>query len=668
MPDLVHRQFSDGIAILEISNPPANVISADLRAELSTALSAALSDPDIATILLIAAGRDFCTGFDFSETRSPKSRKASDAAPSLLALCAQIETSPKPVVAAIQGMAFSGGAEIVLASHYRLAQAGAQIAFPDVQMGLLPHAGTTQRLPRLLGAGPALDLLLGGRPVHVARPPVRALFDAVVAEDLRGATHRFCAALKDAGSGPRPSNAAMAGLRDPMAFQAAIAERRQRLENHPERARHAILDCVEAAQLLPFEAGLAREEAAYFELAGSEQSQALRHIFLAERRLLSGAAQEAARLRPDARIAVLGGGPLATQVVIRALEHGLTVQWGTRDPTKLRAGMAEVTEVLTAKKARGAVTDKALRNLLDRLTLGESHKMAENVSAAIIAARGQGAVPLPEGAPRLKLFPDPVTHVDLRLATPIGTSNFAEVLIGSEASEDEVRTARALVRRLGKLPLAVVTRGPGVTERMMSTLHAAADALIDMGEDPYSIDLAVRRMGWPRPPFETRDLRGLADFANEKRVEGARNWSAVVAQTGRQGLEAGRGFYLHQQSGMRPDPSVLKLLDDMRPPARSPRSVEEITELLLAVLANEGAAMLQRRSVARPYEIDIAMHLGEAFPRWLGGPMMAADRAGLFHVKRILEGVDHPDTRLWHPHPVWAELVKNGKRFGDLNG
>ncbi|SIT11338.1 3-hydroxyacyl-CoA dehydrogenase [Roseivivax lentus] len=665
MPDLVHRHVAGGIAVLEIANPPANLISAPVRSALSAALAETLEDPGIDVLLIVAAGRDFCTGLDLPQPRGFAARGEREA-PTLSALCAEIEAATKPVVAAIQGQVFSSGAELALAAHYRLAGAGAQIAFPEVRVGLSPRGGSTQRLPRLLGADPALDLLLGGRPVTVRRPPARALFDAVVAEDLRGAALRFCAPLQEAGSGPRPSAAAQAGLRDPVGYQAAIARRRAQLAGHPEAARHAILDCVEAAQLLPFEAGLAREADACLELAGSDQALAMRQIFLAERRLLAGAAQDAAHLPEEVRIAVLGGGPLATEIVICALKHGIAVNWGTRDPSRLRAGMNEVTAALTAQKARGAVTEADLRVMLDRLKLGESHKMAEGIHAAIIAARGQGAVPLPPGAPRFKAFPDPVAQVDLRFAPPVTHANFAEVLVGPGADPEAVQFARALVRRMGKLPLVVATRGDAVTDRMMMTLQAAADALVDLGEDPFAIDAAVRGLDWPRAPFEMRDIAGLADGAGRPRPEGARNWSALVLQTGRQGLATGRGFYLHREEGRVPDPAVRKLIDDMRPPAPQPRDLDALAECLMTALANAGARLLADRAVARSDDIDLAMHLGLGFPRWRGGPMMAADRAGLFHVKRILDSVDHPDRRLWEPHPIWADLVKNGRRFADL--
>ncbi|MHA6324928.1 enoyl-CoA hydratase-related protein [Roseivivax sp. CAU 1753] len=664
MPDLVHRHLTGGVAILEISNPPANVVSGPVRAALSSGLATAIADSAVNQIVIAAAGRDFCTGLDTAER--PGSGRTD--APSLQALCRQIEDAPKPVIVAIQGQAMSSGAELALAAHYRIAASGAQIAFPESQVGLVPRAGSTQRLPRLLGAGAALEMLVNGRTHAVARPPARALFDDVVTADLRSAALAFCRDLQASGGGPRPSSAATAGLRDPMAYQAAIAKSRETLKGRPQRALHELVDCIEAAQLLPFEAGLAREAEAYHDLVDSDQAQALRHIFMAERRLAQGAAKEAALLPEQTRIAILGGGPLATQLVIVALDHGLGVNWGTRDPSKLRQGVTEVTETFKAHKARGTVTEAKLTDVLGRLRLGESHKMAEDVSAAIIAARGQGAVPLPPGVPRLKAIPDPVDEVALRFASPLVSTRFAEVLVGPKAASGDVTVARGLLRRMGKLPLGVATRGPSVTDRMMNALQGAADALVDLGEDPYGIDRAVRLMRWPRPPFEARDLRGLAEFAGQRRAQGARNWSAVLLQSGRQGLSTGRGFYLHHESGLRNDAAVTALLDDMRPPAPQPRSHDALAELLLAVLANEGAHILADRAITRPWEIDVAMCLGQSFPRWRGGPMMAADLAGLFHLKRALDAIAHPDRRLWDPHPMWAELIKNGKRFTDLNG
>ena len=664
MPDLVHRHNSGGVAILEISNPPANVVSAPVCAALTEALDAALADQSIGQIVIAAAGSDFSTGLDFAE---PSAAKRKDAA-GLSALCTRIEDASKPVIAAVQGQIMASGAELMLAAHYRIATASAVLAFPEIKVGLIPHAGATQRLPRLLGAAAALDVFLSGRKCPVGQPPVRPLFDAVVADDLRAATLRFCATLSETGAGPRPVAAATAGFRDPMAYMSAVMTRREALRDRPELAPHALVDCIEAAQLLPFDAGLAREEEAYRDLVGGDQAQALRMIYLAERRLAQASAKNAAALPREMRIAILGGGPFATQLVISALRHGLAVNWGTRDPARLRAGVAEVTQALRAEKARARISDAALSDILDRLTLGESHQMAQDISVAIVASRGQGAVPLPPGVPRFKAFPDPVEHVDLRFAPPIATQTFVEILVGPKAEPSEVAIAQALARRMGKLPLAVVTQGPSATGRMMNALQAAADALIDLGEDPYAIDAAVREMGWPRAPFEIRDVRGLIEFSGLKRAAGARNWSAVLMQSGRQGVASGRGFYLHRDNGMQSDPAVHALLDEMRAPAAKPRSRAEIGTLLLAVLANEGAHILSDRALARPFEIDIAMVRGQAFPRWRGGPMMAADLAGLFRLKQALDAVEHPDPRLFTPHPIWGELIKNGRHFSDLNG
>ncbi|QFT63937.1 enoyl-CoA hydratase-related protein [Roseivivax sp. THAF30] len=661
MADLVERSQREDVAILQIAHPPVNALTGPVRLALAAALDAAIADPAVAKIVIAGRGQMFCGGMDLTEI------EGKDAGLPLAGLAARIEDSPKPVIAALHGLVLAGGAEIALAAHHRVAHAEARLAFPEIQLGLVPRGGATQRLPRLVGAGPALELLLSGRPVSFSDPRLRGVADRIVDGDLPRAALVLASELGDTPQ-PRATAAMTQGFRDPMAYQAAIAKARSETRAGPDPAAEEIIACVEAAQLLPFEAGIAREGDAFAELAASDRSRALRHLYNAERRVGRLTPEERAQPAEINRVAVLGGGPLATQLVVALLERNMGVNWGTRDPGMLRDGMGEVTRLMRAAKERLRLDEATLTQRLDKLDLGESRAMALSVDIALIAARGQGAIELPDGVPRVKVFPDAVDGLGIRFGAPLSTSPLAEILTGPAAGPGDVARAAALLRRMGKRFLRASSTGPSVGGRIMAALHRAADALVDMGEDPFDIDAAIRDWGWPRPPFELRDVRGLAEFAGAERGDGARNWSAALVQSGRTGRNCGRGFYLHGTSGPRPDAAVTALIDDHRPRADPPRDAEKLRVLLLAALANEGARMLQEGMVARPEAIDVALVLGQAFPRALGGPMQAADTAGLFRLKQALDAADHPDRAFWTPDPLWADLVKNGRRFADLNG
>ncbi|MCE0506884.1 enoyl-CoA hydratase-related protein [Roseivivax sp. GX 12232] len=659
MAELVERQDAEGTAVLTFSHPPANALTAALRAALAEAFAKAEADPEVFAIVLAGGGRMFCGGLDLGEIGAP------EAGPGLMALCRAIEDCPKPVVAALHGLALGGGAELALAAHYRLADPEARIAFPEVSLGLVPHGGATQRLPRILGAGPAAELMLSGRALPFRLESLKGLADAVVPGPPVEAARRFCKTLRAKGIGPRPTSARRQGLADPGRYQQAVATARARARGHGEAAQ-ALVDCLEAAQLLPFEAGLAREADAFETLAGSDESRALRHLYAAERRAL--AATAAAGSAPEIRrIAVLGGGPLATQLVIAALDRGLAVDWGTRDPEMLRSAMGEVRRALEAARQSGRVDEATLTTRLERLRLGESTAMVTEAQVALLAARGQGAVALPEGVPRLRAFPGAVEGLALRFGTPAPDSRLLELLVGPRAEPAQLARAEALGRALGKVTLKVRTSGPSVTERVMAVLHRACDALIDMGQAPETLDAALRAWGWARPPFEARDLRGLAEFSEAPRAEGAENWSRLLRDAGREGAASGAGFYAHGPEGPRPDAAVRALIDARRPRA-APLPPETLITLLIAVMANEGAAILEEGMVARAEEIDLALVLGQGLPRHRGGPMKAADLAGLTRLRGLLQAQDHPDAALFAPHPLWAARARNGQGFCDPPG
>ncbi|MFZ5961819.1 enoyl-CoA hydratase-related protein [Thalassococcus sp. BH17M4-6] len=658
MSEAILYSVQDGVARLAVAHPPSNVLTRPVRAGLMAGIARAEADPAVQEIMLIGGGRSFPTGDDVTDAgRAPET-------PTLAELCDRVERCGKPVVAAVHGTALGGGLALALSAHYRVAHRGASVAVPEILLGLMPAAGTTQRLPRLIGAGPTLDILLSGRGFDVTNAPAEGLFDSVTDGDLAEVTQRFCLSLRSGGHGPRPTRDIRAGFGDPAAYQAQLAEARGAAPARPEASRDAVIAAVEAAMLLPFEAGLALDAESAADLAASDQSAALRHGYLAERAAGRFDLPEDVMLPPIRTICVLGGGPLAMQIAASALQAQLQVRWGTRDPEPLAQGVAQVRALFAKSVARGAVSQARADALLANLTHGDSAAMTPGSDIILHAARGQGNVPAPQGAIRAVAMSERVDELGVRFSVPVFASRLVEVIEGPGAVPAQLAAGLALARAMKKVPVRVASMGDSVAGRMMAALQRAADALVDAGQSPYAIDAALRGWGWSRPPFETRDLLGLAELAGQPRADGARNWSALLAAQGRTGRAGGQGFYTYPAGGGAPeaDPAVARILDGARP-IGAPMKASHIVTLIIGALANEGARLLEERWVSRASDIDVVMLLAHDFPRRRGGPMKAADLLGLFAVSQAMRRFDHVDKAFWQPRPLWPELIKNGNRF-----
>ncbi|GGG82040.1 enoyl-CoA hydratase [Salipiger pallidus] len=652
----------DGVAILTLASPPSNPVTPHLCEALHAAFKRAASDPEVDGVLLHARGRSFSGGDD------PCGPVCG--ADALNGLFEQIETCPKPVVAALHGLVLGSGVGLALAAHYRIAAAGTRLGLPEVKLGLVPGGGTTQRLPRLLGADAALEMMLGGGMHPVDQGAARGIVDSIAEGYLLSAAEAFLRDVIASGQGARPSSLRTDGFADPAGYQKTVAHHRGQAGRRSEEAPREIIAAVEAAMLLPFEAGLSFEADAAETCRASAQATALRAAFLAERRA-RGLGLEADVPRPALdRVAVLGGGALAVQVTFTLLNAGIAVNWGTRDPAQLLDGVPRLRDAFDDGVARGTIGTDEAQERMASLRVGDSAAMTGDAQLILHAAKGQGDVPAPQDVPRAAIFPGSrVEALGLRFAQPVPSARLVEVMAGPNVTVTELAVARTLVARLGKVGVRVNSSAETVGSRLLAVCQRAVDALIDAGQDPYAIDRAFLDWGWLRPPLMARDVLGLAGLARHPRAEGARNWSAVLLEAGRSGRASGKGVYdwTAQPSKPAEDAGLRALVSDLRP-AAAPLAAEAIVRLVLGAMANEGARMLSSGMVAAPSEIDlVALHALE-MPRWRGGPMHLAGAMGLLSVRRALESFEHPDRPFWTPEPIFAELIKNGRSFDSLDG
>lgn len=655
MAELVGTSVDDGLAFLVLRNPPANALSQPLRAALMEALDAAEEDEAVREIVLIGAGGQFSVGPELTEYQKGLTP------PSLRDLCERVDFCEKPVVAALSGPVFAGAFELALAAHYRVAHASARFSLPEMRLGLPPGGGGSQRLPRLAGAEVALDMLLNARSLPAAKDPGQGLVDALTDGDLLAACRQFCKRLRAEGRGPRRLGEATRRFADPVAYQKAVAAWRARTQDDPDSAPDRIVSLVEAAQLLPFEAGLAMEEDAFEACLVSESARALRHAYIAERLGRNKDFPPAADLPQLERIAILGGGPLAVQIVVSALHAGLRVQWGVKDPDRLADGAARVRNMFDKGVADGGLTREAADARLALLGTGSSETAVCGAQLIIQAAMGQWDIKTPQGAIRASALSGQVDALGLRFAPPVFATRLVEIIEGPDAGPEHTAMAAALADKMQKVPVLVRSRGESLAGRLIEALHRAADGLVDTGVSPYAIDDAITDWGWARPPFQTRDLVGLTELARAARGTGTTNWSAEMLRAGRGGRGDGAGFYDWSDEEPLPDQRVLAQMGTVRPHAEM--APETITMLLIGAMANEGARMLETRMAIRASDIDITGMLALDMPRSRGGPMKAVSLWGLFRVQRAMERLGHPDTDFWPVCDLWRDLVKNGRSF-----
>ncbi len=694
---VVQTRLDGEVLVVSIHNPPVNALGQAVRAGLLAAVEQAAADAAVKALLIVGEGKAFIAGADIREFGKPAMP------PSLPEVCNAIEASPKLVVAAIHGPALGGGLEVALSAHYRLALPKALLGLPEVNLGLLPGAGGTQRAPRVMGVKAATELMLSGKHLSAKAAAAAGLVDQLMdGDDVTAAGLAYTRGLLAAGAPVRRTRDIE--ITDKVG---ALAELEALAIDTAKKARGLfsplkIIECAKAAVNLPFEQGLAHERALFVQCLESPQRQGLIHAFFAERETAKIPEAKAAAPRAFAKLAIIGGGTMGAGITVAALDAGYPVIMVERDAESIARGQANVEKVYNGLIAKGRMTEEGKAAIMARYTPSTSYDDLKDVDLVIEAVFEDlevkkavfkeldrvckpGAV-LATNTSYLDIdaiadaTARPQDVIGLHFFSPANIMKLLEIVVPAKVSADVVATAFELAKKLKKVPVRAGVCDGFIGNRILAVYKQAADYIMEDGASPYEIDAAVRGFGYPMGPFQVTDLAGGdIGWATRKRRAATRDPKARyvevadrICENGWFGQKTGRGFYLYPQGARvgQPDPEVLAIVDAERAKKGvTPRQFtpEEIMRRYMAAMVNEGAKVVEEGIALRPLDVDVTFISGYGFPRWRGGPMKWADMQGLDKILADIQAFEQEDPLFWKPAALLKKLVAEGKNFDSLN-
>ncbi|KRS11994.1 hypothetical protein XM53_13530 [Roseovarius atlanticus] len=670
-------ELADEVAVLRLSRGEANALSPAMRRDLAIALDRAAEDDGARAVVLTGAGDTFCSGVDLSEFDGPL------AEPWIEALTRKIEDHPKPVVAALDGAALGAGFELALAAHARVARKTCRVALPEVSLGLMPSGGSTQRLPRLLGAQAALEFMLSGRPLDAGEPRLAKLFTALT-EDAP-----LAAALATARRFAQAPGFARArdidrGFSDPAAYRAAVTDVAARLRPG-DSAEADILRCVEAAQLLPYDQGVQFEQAAFEACLARPGARAMRHLYAAERRSLAWPEAQEGRAREIGTVVLAGSDPVLAELAVHCLDRGQRVAVLSPGPAGA-AVAARVRAVYEGAVARKRMAPEERDARLARLSHGSDPVV---LMAADLVLDGGGGDPggaavrkgavwcLVSGrdgaAARRAQLGASVEVLALRAYRPAYALPLVELAVPDGTAPEAVMTVMRYFAGSGRVVLRSADRPGMIGHRLMGAVQRAALALMRAGADAQAVEDAARRLGFARGPLELIETDGIGvTVARLRRVFGSVPELALLdarADAVAAGKTPGQGFYESQGQALAPDPGLAGWLETWRSDQSDLPEMPNmpLERALHAALVAEAARMLGDGTVARASDVDLCMVRGYGFDAARGGPLLWADIGpevgGPLGLVRAMKALVPLGQGLWTPPATLEEMVKFGRRF-----
>jgi 3-hydroxyacyl-CoA dehydrogenase len=708
MPEFVKRSRHGDVLVLEIDNPPVNALSPGVPEALHAALDAAEPDPGVAAIVVRGAGRTFVAGADIT-TLEEAAWGNEAAAPNWHDLLSRIEDCQKPVVMAIHGTALGGGLELAMAGHYRVAVASAQVGQPEVNLGIIPGAEGTQRLPRLAGVAKALDMCVTGKPISASDALRAGIIDAIAGDDLTAfavefASHDVRRPEVQLGRRTRDRRDRLGDEHTNAPLFADARTLAAKVRKH-QTAPLKVVEAIEAATRLPYEDGCRRERDLFLECVRSEQAKALVHIFFAERAATKPPvnASRAAALTVNT-VAIVGAGTMGGGIAMACANAGVDVVLTDSGDQALDAGIATIRKNYDVSVSRGRLTAEDVGQRMARIDPVPTTEFASRAGNADLIVEAV----FEDLALKQQVFREldriakpgcilatntstldidaiasatsrPASVVGLHFFSPAAVMRLLEVVRGSRTGVDVLATALAFAKRLKKLGVTV-GNGPGfVGNRLLFPYMYEAQFLVEEGATPEQVDKALTDFGMAMGIFAVDDMAGLDVGWRAARALGHFSDKSerrplvhnLLVEMDRLGQKRGRGWYRYDDPRTpTSDPEVHELIRSAAVAAGlQPREITdaEIVQRTVLALVNEGARALSAGVAARASDIDVIYVNGYGFPSWRGGPMFYADRLGLANVLEQVTGLHQQHGARWRPAPLLAQLAAEGRTFRELD-
>ncbi|MET0387164.1 MAG: 3-hydroxyacyl-CoA dehydrogenase NAD-binding domain-containing protein [Polyangiales bacterium] len=683
--DVVELETRGDVAVVRVNNPPVNALSRAVRDGLYDAVGQAAKDASVKAIVLVCAGKTFIAGADIREFGLPHEGR------SLPEVMDTIEGAPKPVVAALHGTALGGGLEVALTSHFRVALPTTRFGLPEVKLGILPGAGGTQRLPRLIGVSRALEIMISGEQVGAKEARELGLVDELVEGDLEAQAVAFASKLVAEKRPLRRIRDLNEKLAEGTPEFFAKFRKSQGKKNRGFPAPEKIIQCVEAAVSKPFDEGLAFEREAFSALRASPESKAQRYYFFAER--------EAAKI-PDVgddvtrrqvkKVGIIGAGTMGGGIAMNFLNVGTPVVLIETKQEALDRGVATIRKNYERTAAKGKLTSADVEKRMGLITptlqleqtadcdlvieaIFENMAIKKEVFGKLDGIVKQGAI-LASNTSYLDVneiasaTKRPQDVIGLHFFSPANVMKLLEIVRGKATAKDVIATSMGLGKTISKVPVLVGVCDGFVGNRMLKARRDQAQQLILDGAMPWDVDRVLEDFGMPMGPFAMGDLAGLDIGWDEKNSKGDTILRDRLVELGRRGQKTGKGYYNYdpQTRERSVDPQVEALVTEFAKKAgRTPRKVsdQEILERCLYSMVNEGAKILEEGIAQRASDIDVVWVNGYGWPVYRGGPMFWADSIGLGKVVESLLGYEKQYGAAWTPSPLLRKLAEQGKSF-----
>ena len=688
------------IAILSIDNPPVNALGAAVRSSLAEGVRAALDDAGADALVITGAGRMFSGGADIQEF----GKEYPAGVPTLPDVITMIEGASKPVIAAIHGVAAGGGLEVSLGCHWRLAAPGTRLGLPEVTLGILPGAGGTQRLPRLIGVEAALQAIVAGDLMAAEKALALGLIDEISGDDLVADAVAYAEKLVAAGTAPRRTGELDDKVAEARGKPEIFEKFRQDMAHRARgfKAPYACVDSIEAAVNLPFAEGLANEREIFSRLVASDQSKAQRHAFFAEREVakIPDVPKDTAT-QPIESAAIIGAGTMGGGIAMNFANAGIPVIIVEVNNDALQKGLGVVGRNYASSVAKGRLSQDNMDRRMGLITGSTDYGEVADADIVIEAAFEDMALKkeifqrLDQTCKAEAILTTNTSSLDVdeiaaatgrpekvmgtHFFSPANVMRLAENVRGAKTSKETITTVMNLSKAIGKVGVLVGICDGFVGNRMLYAYTRQAGFLLEEGALPEQVDKVIYDFGLPMGPFAMGDLAGidvgwLVRQAQEATRPKHLRYSDIadrIYEMGRYGQKTKAGWYRYEEGNRAPvpDPEIEKLIVSVSGELGIERRAigdEEILERCMYPLINEGAKILEEGIALRPLDIDIIWIYGFGFPRYRGGPMFYADLVGVGKIYDAMSRLYDEQGEWLKPAPLLEKLAKEGKGFGDL--